>query len=129
MEILEGLCKIQCTMGEIANFFNVNQSTVERRVVEATGSTFAAFWDSKKGAGRVSLRRMQWRMAENNPTLQIWLGKNILGQRDERFFSGGSQPLRVTGVDMSKLDDETLLKIEEAGFDDDADTEDGETDV
>lgn len=40
----------------------------------------------KKGRadGRSSLRRMQFQTAEKgNPTMQIWLGKQLLGQRDK----------------------------------------------
>ena len=36
-----------------------------------------------KGRGRVSLRRLQWRLAEQgNGALAIWLGKIYLGQKD-----------------------------------------------
>lgn len=34
--------------------------------------------------GNVSLRRMQWKLAEKSPAMAIFLGKNFLGQRDER---------------------------------------------
>lgn len=36
----------------------------------------------KRGAGKISLRRSQWRLAEKNASMAIWLGKQYLGQRD-----------------------------------------------
>ena len=38
----------------------------------------------KKGQdnGKRSLRRIQFKLAEKNPTMAIWLGKQYLGQRD-----------------------------------------------
>ncbi|MBQ0061347.1 MAG: hypothetical protein KBT15_06205 [Bacteroidales bacterium] len=32
----------------------------------------------------MSLRRSQMKMAETNPTMAIWLGKQYLGQKDNR---------------------------------------------
>jgi hypothetical protein len=36
-----------------------------------------------RGEGRVSLRRKQWLMAEKNPAMAIWLGKQYLGQKEQ----------------------------------------------
>ena len=32
--------------------------------------------------GKVSLRRMQFRLAERSAAMAIWLGRNVLGQTD-----------------------------------------------
>ena len=33
--------------------------------------------------GKISLRRMQWRLAETSATMAIFLGKQYLGQKNE----------------------------------------------
>ena len=41
------------------------------------------------GEGKASLRRMQGKSAQDgNVTAQIWLGKQMLGQRDKHELSG-----------------------------------------
>ena len=39
--------------------------------------------DSSRNEGKLSLRRIQWTQAQNNPSMAIWLGKNELGQSDK----------------------------------------------
>lgn len=44
--------------------------------------TFADTYKSKSQVGKSSLRRAQWKLAEKNASMAIWLGKQYLGQRD-----------------------------------------------
>ena len=44
--------------------------------------TFSDTFAEKRKTGKISLRRMQWRLAEKNATMAIFLGKQYLGQRD-----------------------------------------------
>lgn len=44
--------------------------------------TFKEVFKDKRQGGKASLRRTQWKQAENNPTMAIWLGKQYLGQKD-----------------------------------------------
>jgi len=45
--------------------------------------------DRGRAVGRATLRRMQWQAAENgNPTMLIWLGKQMLDQKDKVENSG-----------------------------------------
>jgi hypothetical protein len=50
----------------------------------------------------MSLRRTQFKLAEKNPTMAIWLGKQYLGQRDN---------IEVEHKDLSKVE-ELLSKID-----------------
>ncbi len=50
----------------------------------------------------MSLRRTQFKLAEKNPTMAIWLGKQYLGQRDN---------IEVEHKDLSKVE-ELLNKID-----------------
>lgn len=76
-EQVEKLAEIMCTQEEIATLFGVHVSTLVK---------YPEFHEAyKKGieTGRKSLRRMQYDSAtKGNVTMQIWLGKQYLGQKD-----------------------------------------------
>ena len=80
----EGLCKLQCTEQEIADFFEVDTNTLEGWCKRTYKQSFSEVFAQKRGQGRISLRRMQMRLAENNSTMLIFLGKNYLGQKDSQ---------------------------------------------
>ena len=46
------------------------------------GTTFSDIFKQKREIGKISLRRKQWKLAEKNATMAIFLGKQYLGQRD-----------------------------------------------
>lgn len=80
----EKLCAIQCTLEEIAAYFNCSADTIERAVKRHYKSGFADVFAQKRGHGKVSLRRVQFQKAlEGNPTMMIWLGKQYLGQTEK----------------------------------------------
>jgi len=85
-KILESLAGILCTNEEIASFFNCSSDTLTRNFAESL----------KKGRdkGRISIRRLQWDKAQDgNVTMLIWLGKQMLGQKDRMETSEEQQPL------------------------------------
>lgn len=88
--LLDQLLSIFCTGEECAAVMNVDYDLIERSIKKVKRMSFTEYANIKKGNGRASLRRRQFRMAETNPALAIWLGKQYLGQRDE-------QTLRVEG--------------------------------
>jgi hypothetical protein len=44
--------------------------------------TFSETYKNKSQLGKTSLRRMQFRLAEKNSSMAIWLGKQYLNQKD-----------------------------------------------
>jgi len=85
----ESLCKIQCTEAEICSVLDVTDKTLCKRLVEHYGAGFSEVYKKFAEFGKASVRRMQFRSAENgNVTMQIWLGKQYLGQRDKTEQSG-----------------------------------------
>ena len=76
------LCAIQCTLDEIAGFFNCSPDTVERWCKRELKLSFAEAFKKHSAGGRMSLRRAQFKLAETNTTMAIWLGKQYLGQKD-----------------------------------------------
>lgn len=82
-EQFESLCAIQCTEEEILSVLDVSKDTLLRWCKETYKTDFATIYAEKKKLGKASLRRMQWKTAEKgNVTMQIWLGKNLLGQKE-----------------------------------------------
>jgi hypothetical protein len=77
---LEKLSALQATDVEIAAWFDVSPRTIERRRKKPK---FAEVMERGKAKGRLSLRRLQLRLAERGSTaMAIFLGKQILGQAD-----------------------------------------------
>ncbi len=83
--IFEGLCHIQCTLDEIASCFSTSRDIIIKRVEEYYNQDFSTIFAQKKKGGIMALRRAQWNKAtkENNTTMQIFLGKQYLGQSDQ----------------------------------------------
>lgn len=78
----ESLCHIQCKEEEILSVLDVSKDTLIRWCKNTYGKDFANVFAEKREGGKASLRRMQWLQAEKNPTMAIWLGKQMLGQKD-----------------------------------------------
>ena len=83
-ETFENLCGIMCTLEDIAGVFECSEDTIQRWCKRTYGERFADVFKKYSGKGKASLRRIQFRQAETNPTMAIWLGKQLLGQRDEQ---------------------------------------------
>lgn len=95
----ESLCGLQCTKEEICGFFDVTDKTLERWCQREYKAHFSEVFKQKRGVGKISLRRNQWRLAEKNANMAIWLGKQYLGQRD------------IPTVQQDDMQDDGLLKI------------------
>lgn len=84
-QLFEKLCSIQCTLIEISKVLGCSEDTIERHVEKKYGDKFAAVFKREASAGKTSLRRAQFKAALNgNVTMQIWLGKQYLGQKDKQ---------------------------------------------
>lgn len=78
----ETLCGLQCTMLEICDALDVSDKTLNAWCKRVYGEYFSEVFAKKRGIGKISLRRMQFRLAEKNASMAIWLGKQYLEQRD-----------------------------------------------
>lgn len=78
------LCGLQCSLEEIAGWFNCSVDTIENRVKEVHGITFSEYFAQKRSSGKISLRRKQYELAmSGNATMLLWLGKQYLGQTEK----------------------------------------------
>lgn len=84
VDMLAKLCQLQCTADECAHVLGLSTDTIDRRLKEEGWAGFEAFKAENCAMGRVSLRRAQYQTAmAGNHTMQIWLGKQWLGQQDK----------------------------------------------
>jgi hypothetical protein len=82
---LENLARFGCTNIEIAQFFGCDESTIRKG--------YSEFLTKGRATQKLRLRQLQWKSAESgNVTMQIWLGKQILGQ-SETPISDDNEPL------------------------------------
>lgn len=93
---VEKLANIQCTQEEIASFLDISVRTLQR------DEEFCRIYKKGQENGKMSLRRMQYKLAEKNTAMAIFLGKQYLGQKDN---------VEVEHKDLSKVE-ELLSKID-----------------
>lgn len=82
---LQNLARLGCTNTEIGDFFGCSENTIRR---------YGEYLTKGRAECKMRLRQMQWKSAENgNVTMQIFLGKQVLGQSDTPDNSGMVEPL------------------------------------
>lgn len=104
-KIFENLCGLQCTLEEIAGVFDCSVDTIERWCKREYRETFAEVYKKHSAKGKMSLRRIQFKLAEKSAAMAIFLGKNYLGQKDS-IIGTDEQTLQAVG--------EALVKIKRA---------------
>ncbi|MBO7712045.1 MAG: hypothetical protein J6S85_01045 [Methanobrevibacter sp.] len=82
-EQFESLCNLQCTLDEIAGFFKCNSDTINAWCKRTYNEGFSDTYKKYSQNGKISLRRYQYRLAEKNASMAIWLGKQWLGQTEK----------------------------------------------
>ena len=109
---LDGLCEIQCTEEECAAVLDMSIDALNDTLKEDGNGGFSEYFRIKSSNGKASLRRKQWMMADGNPTMAIWLGKQYLMQADKREYTGkDGAPIQVATIDVSKVSTEALAEI------------------
>jgi hypothetical protein len=100
-ELVNKLCSILCTGEEIAHIIGVDYDTLNGAIKRNFKMAFPEYFGLHSAGAKASLRRMQWRTAEEgNPTMQIWLGKQYLGQKDKSDLSSEDGSMRPTRIEI-----------------------------
>lgn len=90
LEKVELLASYGCTMEEIASELGLSSKTLQRNAIDA--------WQRGRDRLKMSLRRQQVKLAmEGDRGMLIWLGKQLLDQRDQQAV---------------EVDDKRLLMVE-----------------
>lgn len=76
-ETVEKLASIFCTQEEVASFLNISISVLQH------DERFKTVHKKGIQTAKMSLRRLQWKHAQANPGMAMFLGKNYLGQTDK----------------------------------------------
>lgn len=103
-EDVRKLSLLQCTQNEIASFLGVSVDTLLRR------KEFCELHKKGMEEGRMSLRRLQWKKAQDgNTTMLIWLGKQYLGQSDKQELTGKDGKSLVPDIKFEVIDKEAEI--------------------
>lgn len=96
--LMGGLGRIQATDAECAAALGVSLPTFKK--FRDDNPAVGDAQEAGKGLGCVSLRRKQIDVAlAGNPTMLIWLGKQLLGQRDKQDIEhSGELEMKGSGV-------------------------------
>lgn len=112
-EQLDKLLKIGATGEEVAHYFDVNYDTLNARIIEKFKLTFSEYHKKHAAEFKTSLRRLQIRSAMGETekdangnstgrytvppsvTMQIWLGKQYLGQKDKKDITTDDKPFAI----------------------------------
>jgi|SRR5688572_15739141 hypothetical protein len=82
LAVLNGLGKIHATREEAAAVLGVSRPTLWKFLDEFPEAI--EIFEAGQDSGKAELRRMQWNAAKKgNTTMLIWLGKQLLKQRDD----------------------------------------------
>jgi hypothetical protein len=109
-EDFEKLCGLQCTRIEIADWFNCSEDTIENWCKRTYKETFSVVFAKKRSKGQISLRRAQFKLAEKNATMAIFLGKQYLGQADRIVTESRSDGMLAELIEGLKDDIHTETK-------------------
>lgn len=92
------LCHLQCTLAEIAGFFDCSEDTIERWCKRELSESFADAFKKYSASGKASLRRTQFRLAEKSAAMAIFLGKQYLGQKDSIEYEDKESIARLDAI-------------------------------
>ena len=82
---IKKLASLGCTNKEISDFFGCSADLLEK--------SYSEFLTKGRAEQKLRLRQLQWKSAEKgNIVMQIWLGKQILGQ-SENNIKEDAEPL------------------------------------
>lgn len=99
---VEQLGRLQCTVQEAAAFLDIRVTTMTQLL--RTDKRIKRAWERGKQLGFISLRGKQMRLAGNNATMAIFLGKNYLGQRDISTHQLTGENGDPIDINVSRLD-------------------------
>lgn len=115
----EKLCALQCTEAEICGWFECSPEGLNSWCRRAYGLNFENTSRQLSAGGKISLRRTQFQLAEKSAAMAIFLGKVVLGQREDAIVQDEStiqkaneQTLAIAELINRPLPERTLADVE-----------------
>lgn len=103
---VELMAKIGSTDREIAEHFGINDQTLRYN--------FMDFLIKGRSELKQRLRKAQLKVAfEGNPTMLIWLGRNILGQNENIFANDNNKILPFTDDEITEVKEDLQDELDE----------------
>jgi len=97
------LGRLACTHEEAAAFLRCSKKTFQNFLNEFQEAKDA--WDDGFANAKISLRRKQFQLADKNAPMAIFLGKNMLGQKDisESVVTHNKPANELNDADLEKI--------------------------
>lgn len=95
IEQVKLLGMLHATQKEMAQWFGLSQSTIEGYMADKEGEFYKVFTKAQSETS-ISLRRLQLAKAQaGDSTMMIWLGKQILGQKEKSDITSDDKPMQT----------------------------------
>jgi len=95
-KLLDVACQYKHLEIDIANLLDVSMDTVERRIREKHGCSFAEYRNKRLSKTKHNLFAKQVEIAmSGNVSMLIWLGKNYLGQSDKSEIEQNIKEIKI----------------------------------
>lgn len=110
---VDNLLKAQCDGTEIAAMLGLKcADTLYRHVKETFKMDFVAYSQQKRAEGRTLLKVAQFDKAltEKDKTMQIWLGKQYLGQKDKNDVTTDGKQIGGLSIVAPTVEDAEIIK-------------------
>lgn len=103
---VEHLASLGCSDRDIAEYFGISESTLRYNL--------SAELIKGRHQLKCSLRQAQLRVAlEGNPTMLVWLGKNILSQADQPVNQDNNRVLPFTDDELDDIKEELQEELDD----------------
>lgn len=107
---VEVLSSLMCSISEIAAVLGCCKDTLTADL------EFKEHLEIGREKGKASLRRIQFKLAEKNANMAIWLGKQILGQSDHLEITAKDMPNIQILSNVPKIEEKKeVIDIDELG--------------
>lgn len=83
-DFFEKLCALQCSTYEICGACNCTVEQLKNWCKQAYNAEYEEVYRVKSTKGKISLRNLQFKLAEKSPTMAIYLGKIYLNQEEKQ---------------------------------------------
>ena len=89
-ELVESLLQADCSGVQVAAHIGISEDTLYGRVKKEKGMIFSDYSliFREKGDSLLKSKQFESAITDKNISMQIWLGKQRLGQSDKREFTG-----------------------------------------
>ncbi len=82
-DVFERLCALQCEIKEIAGAFGCTELQIKDWCKRTYHLEYEEVYKKLSTKGKISIRNLQFKLAEKSPTMAIYLGKVYLNQDDK----------------------------------------------